>query len=110
MKIIAATKNRGKMAELDAILKDYGMQLLSWDDAGLGDLEIEETGTTCEENSYIKAKTICDLTGLPALADDTGLFVDAAAGAEHRSPACAVLFRDHHHAVRVIGADHSDNI
>ena len=80
MKIIAATKNKGKMAELDAILKDYDIQLLSWDDAGLGDLEIEETGTTCEENSYIKAKAICDMTGLAALADDTGLFVDALGG------------------------------
>ena len=80
MKIIAATKNKGKMAELDAILKDYDIQLLSWDDAGLGDLEIDETGTTCEENSYIKAKAICDMTGLAALADDTGLFVDALGG------------------------------
>lgn len=80
MKIIAATKNKGKMAELDSILRDYDIELISWDEAGLGDLEIEENGSTCEENSYIKAKTICDMTGKAALADDTGLFVDAADG------------------------------
>jgi len=80
MTIIAATKNKGKMAELSAILKDYDIQLVSWDEAGLGDLEIEETGTTCEENSYIKAETICRLKGCAALADDTGLFVDAVNG------------------------------
>ena len=80
MKIIAATKNKGKMAELDSILRAYDIELISWDEAGLGDLEIEENGSTCEENSYIKAKTICDMTGKAALADDTGLFVDAADG------------------------------
>ena len=80
MKIIAATKNKGKKAELEAILKDQGIELISWDEAGLGDLEIEETGSTCEENSYIKAKTVCKITGKAALADDTGLFVDAAGG------------------------------
>ncbi len=80
MKIIAATRNKGKMAELDAILKEYDIQLISWDEAGLGDFEIEENGSSCEENSYIKAKTICDMTGEAALADDTGLFVDAADG------------------------------
>ena len=80
MKIIAATKNKGKLAELDAMLKSYDIELISWDEAGLGDFEIDENGTTCEENSYIKAKTVCDMTGKPALADDTGLFVDAADG------------------------------
>ncbi len=80
MKIIAATKNKGKKAELEAILKYQGIELISWDEAGLGDLEIEETGSTCEENSYIKAKTVCKITGKAALADDTGLFVDAAGG------------------------------
>ena len=80
MKIIAATRNKGKMAELDAILKEYDIQLISWDEAGLGDFEIEENGSSCEENSYIKAKTICDMTGEAALADDTGLFVDAVDG------------------------------
>ena len=80
MKIIAATKNRGKLAELRAILEEKGIELVSWEEAGLGDTEIEETGSTCEENSYIKAKAVCDMTGKAALADDTGLFVDAADG------------------------------
>ena len=53
---------------------------MSQAEAGLGHLNIEETGSTCEENSYIKAKTISDLTGEPAIADDSGLFVDALGG------------------------------
>ncbi|MBO4818877.1 MAG: RdgB/HAM1 family non-canonical purine NTP pyrophosphatase [Firmicutes bacterium] len=80
MKIIAATRNKGKLTELEAILKDFDIRLISWDEAGLGDFEIEENGQSCEENSYIKAKTICDMTGEAALADDTGLFVDALDG------------------------------
>ena len=80
MKIIAATKNKGKLEELYTILKDHDIELVSWEEAGLGDLEIEENGSTCEENSYIKAKAICDMTGKAALADDTGLFVDAVSG------------------------------
>lgn len=80
MKIIAATKNSGKLAELAEILKSSPVELITWEEAGLGDLEIEETGSTCEENSFIKANAICEKTGLPALADDTGLFVDAADG------------------------------
>ena len=80
MKIIAATKNKGKLAELYTILKDHDIELVSWEEAGLGDFEIEENGSTCEENSYIKAKAICDMTGKAALADDTGLFVDAVSG------------------------------
>lgn len=80
MKIIAATHNKGKLTEFNDIVKDFGLELVSWDDAGLGDLEIEETGTTCEENSFIKADTICRMKGIAAIADDTGLFVDALGG------------------------------
>lgn len=80
MQIIAATHNKGKMAEISALLKDHDIDIISWDDAGLGDLEIDENGKSCEENSFIKAKAICDLKGMPALADDTGLFVDALDG------------------------------
>ena len=80
MQIIAATHNKGKMAEISELLKDFDIELVSWDEAGLGDLEIEEDGTTLEENSYIKAKAICDLKNKPALADDTGLFVEALNG------------------------------
>lgn len=81
MRIVAATKNKGKMAEIRDLLKDTDVELVSWEDAGLGDLEIDENGSSCEENSWIKASTVCRLTGEPALADDTGLFVDALDGA-----------------------------
>jgi len=80
MKVIAATHNKGKMVEIFDIVKDFGIELVSWDDAGLGDLEIEENGTTCEENSFIKADIICKLKNMAAIADDTGLFVDALNG------------------------------
>ena len=81
MRIIAATKNKNKLNEISQITKDFGLGLVSQADVGLGDVEIDETGSTCEENSYIKAKAICDMTGEPAIADDSGLFVDALNGA-----------------------------
>ena len=81
MRIIAATKNKNKLNEISQITKDFGLGLVSQTDVGLGDVEIDETGSTCEENSYIKAKAICDMTGEPAIADDSGLFVDALDGA-----------------------------
>jgi len=81
MRIIAATQNINKLNEISQITKDFGLGLVSQADVGLGDLEIDETGSTCEENSYIKAKAVCDITGEPAIADDSGLFVDALGGA-----------------------------
>ncbi|MBR0131350.1 MAG: RdgB/HAM1 family non-canonical purine NTP pyrophosphatase [Firmicutes bacterium] len=81
MRIIAATQNKHKIKEINAVLEAFGMQLTSLADVGLADLEIEETGTTCEENSLIKAETVCRLTGEPAVADDTGLMIDALDGA-----------------------------
>ncbi|MCF0150655.1 MAG: RdgB/HAM1 family non-canonical purine NTP pyrophosphatase [Firmicutes bacterium] len=81
MRIIAATQNSHKIEELNAITKDFGMELVSMKEAGLGSLEIEENGTTFEENSFIKAKAITDLTGELAIADDSGLEVDALSGA-----------------------------
>ena len=81
MRIIAASQNKHKLVEINAITKDFGMELVTMKEAGLGDLEIEENGTTCEENSLIKAETVCRLTGEPVLADDTGLCVDALGGA-----------------------------
>ena len=81
MRIIAATKNKNKLNEISQITKDFGLGLVSQADVGLGDVEIDETGSTCEENSYIKAKAICGMTGEPAIADDSGLFVDALGGA-----------------------------
>lgn len=74
-KIIFATHNEGKMKEIREILKDLDIELYSLKDAGI-DVEIEENGTSFEENSIIKAKKICELTGEIVLADDSGLEVD----------------------------------
>ncbi len=81
MRIIAATQNNHKLNEISQITKDFGIGLVSQADAGLGHIVVDETGSTCEENSYLKAKAICDISGEPAIADDSGLFVDALDGA-----------------------------
>lgn len=78
MKIIAATKNKNKLREFGEILK--GFEIISQEDAGV-DIDVEETGTTFEENSYLKAKAIYDITGITTIADDSGLCVDALNGA-----------------------------
>ncbi len=78
MKIIAATKNKNKLREFGEILK--GFEVVSQEEAGV-DIDVEETGTTFEENSLLKAKTIFEATGIAAIADDSGLCVDALGGA-----------------------------
>ena len=80
MKIAIATNNPNKLREIRAILGGFFDEALSLSDLGI-DIDIEETGTTLTENALIKARTIRDLTGLPALADDSGLMVDALDGA-----------------------------
>lgn len=82
MKIILATSNAHKVEELSALFTTAGLNvnLVPMTDV-LGGLEIEETGKTFEENAYIKAMTVHNKTGLPVLADDSGLIVDALAGA-----------------------------
>lgn len=80
MKIAIATNNPNKLREIRAILGGFFDEALSLSDLGI-DIDIEETGTTLSENALIKARTIRDLTGLPALADDSGLMVDALGGA-----------------------------
>lgn len=80
MQIVLATHNRGKMEEMSAILGHLPVELLTLDAfPEIGD--IPETGNTLKENAFIKAETVHRLTGLPALADDTGLEVDALNGA-----------------------------
>ena len=80
MQIILATHNRGKMKEMSSILAHLPVKLLTLDDfPQIG--EIPETGETLKENAFIKAETVHQKTGLPALADDTGLEVDALDGA-----------------------------
>ena len=79
-KIVLATHNMDKEAEMNAVLADLGFDLLTLNQfPEIG--EIEETGTTLLENSFIKARTVYNVTGLPSLADDTGLEVDALNGA-----------------------------
>ena len=81
MKIVAATGNKHKIEEIESITKKFGMNVITKAEAGVGDLEVEETGTTFEENSFIKAEAIMKATGLPAIADDSGLEADALDGA-----------------------------
>lgn len=79
MKVILASNNAHKLEEIHAILKDFNYELVSMKDAGL-DMDIEENGTTFEANSLIKAKAVVDLTNTVAIADDSGLMVDALNG------------------------------
>ena len=74
-KIIFATTNEGKMAEIRMIMSDLNVELYSLKDMNI-DIHIEETGTTFEDNAIIKAKTICQMTGQMVMADDSGLEVD----------------------------------
>lgn len=80
MEIALATNNKHKLQEMRAILDGCFDQLLSLGDLNI-DVEIEETGKTLKENALIKACTVMQMTGMPALADDTGLMVDALDGA-----------------------------
>lgn len=79
--IVAATRNKNKIKEIEAITKEFGMEIISRDDAGVPDVEIEETGSTFEENSYLKARGIMELCGEITIADDSGLVVDCLDGA-----------------------------
>ena len=80
MKICAATGNAGKLRELRRILEAQGHEVVSQKELGIT-IEPEETGTTFAENALIKAETICKACGLPTIADDSGLCVDALNGA-----------------------------
>ena len=79
--IVAATKNKHKISEIEAITKAFGMSIVSREEAGVPDIEIEENGETFEENSYIKAYEIMKLCGKITIADDSGLEVDYLNGA-----------------------------
>ena len=74
-----ASGNAGKLAELRQLLGDGGFRLRAQSELGVGD--VEETGLTFVENALLKARNAARLTGLPALADDSGLCVDALGGA-----------------------------
>ncbi len=79
MRIVLASKNNHKLKEINRITEKFGIELVLQSQLGV-DLDVEETGTTFEENSLLKAKAVMEATGLPALADDSGIAVDALNG------------------------------
>ena len=78
-KFVLATHNPGKLKEMSDILARFGVEVVSPGDLGIT-VDVEETGTTFAENAMLKAKAICAAAKLPAIADDSGLCVDALTG------------------------------
>ena len=79
MKLVLASSNHGKLEELRGLLSGNGIELIAQSDLGVEDAD--ETGTTFVENALLKARHATRITGLPALADDSGICVDALDGA-----------------------------
>ena len=79
MKMVLASKNPKKLEEMAVILSQLGSAVVLESDVGV-DVEVEETGTTFEENAALKAFAVMEAAGLPAIADDSGLCVDALGG------------------------------
>ena len=79
MKVVLASKNRHKLEEISKITEQFDMELVLQSELGI-DIDVEETGTTFEENSFLKADAVMKASGLPALADDSGIAVDALNG------------------------------
>ncbi len=79
--LVISTGNPNKLKEIQSLLKDFPLEVKSKDQVGLEEIEIEETGTTFEENALLKAKGIQQHTGTLVLADDSGITVDALEGA-----------------------------
>ena len=79
MKVVLASKNPHKLVEISKITEKFGFELILQSELGI-DIDVEETGTTFEENSFIKAEAVMKATGLPALADDSGIAVAALNG------------------------------
>ena len=77
--IILASNNKGKIEEFKDYLKEYGINVISQKEAGCN-IEVEENGSSYEENAKIKAEAIYKLTGKPVIADDSGLEVDYIGG------------------------------
>ena len=80
MKLVLASKNEKKLKEMRDILSQMGVEVCLESAVGV-DVDVEETGATFEENSLLKAKAVMEASGLPAIADDSGLCVDALGGA-----------------------------
>lgn len=79
MKVVLASKNAHKLKEISKITEKFDMELVLESQLGV-DIDVEETGSTFEENSFIKVEAVMKATGLPALADDSGIAVDALNG------------------------------
>ena len=79
MKVVLASKNKHKLIEISKITEQFGFELVMESELGL-DIDVEETGSSFEENSFLKADAVMKATGLPALADDSGIAVDALNG------------------------------
>lgn len=79
-RVVLASRNRGKVRELASLLDEPRIELVSLDDVAPADFDVEETGSTFEDNARLKAEAVAKLSGLPALADDSGLEVDALGG------------------------------
>lgn len=77
-KIVVASHNQGKIKEFQTMLAPYQIEVVSAQELNLPD--VEETGTTFEENARLKAETLSKISGLPCLADDSGLCVNALDG------------------------------
>ena len=80
MKLVLASKNKKKLIEMQEILSALGVEVVLQSEVGV-DVDVEETGTTFAENAALKAHAVCEACGLPAIADDSGLCVDALNGA-----------------------------
>lgn len=78
-RFVLATHNPGKLREMRDILSELGLEVVSPEEVGVT-VEVEETGTTFAENAMLKAKALCEATGLPAIGDDSGLCVDVLNG------------------------------
>ena len=93
MKVVLASQNKHKLAEIQAILSRFDMELVLQSELGLH-VDVEETGASFEENSMLKARAVVEATGLPAIADDSGLCVDVLGGgpgiysARYGAPEC----------------------
>lgn len=78
-KLVMATNNKNKLREVREILSPLGIDVISQSEAG-ADTNPDENGSTFAENAYIKAKAVYDVTGLPVIADDSGICVDFLGG------------------------------
>ena len=93
MKVVLASQNKHKLAEIQAILSRFDMELVLQSELDLH-IDVEETGASFEENSMLKARAVVEATGLPAIADDSGLCVDVLGGgpgiysARYGAPEC----------------------